>query len=176
MIPTPWRDRKLVGTALCDFSSCVSLHTLCRGHQKIAHACTQQKIELGWRRCSAFSSSLGCRNVCRDRQKIAHASTHQKSRTPTLLHESSLGSTLLSILAFLYVRPTQSVDFGAFMLAGYPSGICETHQLKWARPKIWVNLPSKSQVGASMKPPHAASHAFPSVFAMWMQRSTRRLE
>ena len=54
------------------------------------------------------------------------------------------------------------------MLAGYPSGICETHQLKWARPKIWVNLPSKSQVGASMKPPHAASHAFPSVFAMWI--------
>merc|ERR1719352_1021189 len=105
--------------------------------------------------------------------EIAHASTHQKSRTPTLLHESSLGSTLLSILPFLYVRPTHSVDFGAFMLAGYPSGICETHQLKWARPKIWVKKP---QVGASMKPLHAASHAFPSVFAMWMQRSTRRLE
>ena len=76
-----------------------------------------------------------------------------------------MGSTLQSILAFLYVRPTQSVDFGAFMLAGYPSGICETHQLKWARPKIWVKKP---QVGASMKPPHAASHAFPSVFAMWI--------
>merc|ERR1719389_852220 len=100
----PWRDRKLVAIALCAFSSCVSLHTLCRGHQK--NACLHptllrvQKIELGWRRCCAFSGSLGCRNVCRDRQKIAHASTHQKSRTPTLLHESSLGSKLLSILPF----------------------------------------------------------------------------
>merc|ERR1719261_1607601 len=37
-------------------------------------------------------------------------------------------------------------------------------------------LPSESQIGASSKPPHAASHALPSVFAMWMQRSTRRLE
>merc|ERR1719498_239578 len=30
-------------------------------------------------------------------------------------------------------------------------------------------LPSESQIGASSKHPHAASHALPSVFAMWMQ-------
>merc|ERR1719213_756519 len=33
-------------------------------------------------------------------------------------------------------------------------------------------LQSESQIGASSKPPHAASYALPSVFAMWMQRST----
>ena len=36
------------------------------------------------------------------------------------------------------------------------------------RAQVGNTLPSKSLVGASMKPPHAASHAFPSVFAMWI--------
>merc|ERR1719261_2238709 len=56
---------------------------------------------------------------------------------PEVAHSYTTSKELLGVDADFYctyvnIHAKFCVDFGAFML-GHPSGICETHQLKWAR-------------------------------------------